>query len=197
MVEFWEGVGNRPYGCTGTQVEFVKAMLDGLSGWKAAKAAGYQGDSVGALAAAATRAKQNPKVQQLYEAALQFAKSHTGDIAAPDELLKLLTKTARHGQNENARTRAQELLAKNFTQLSGQRPGRVTQAELLTLLSNNHPAMMACAVIYADRFHSDPEIANWRPPSDRVQLLTDNYPELGEILRSVGCGHFLSESVLE
>ena len=107
--EFWESLGEKPYGCSRQQVAFVKALLEGMNGKAAAVKAGYSAANAGVQAC---RTKNNPKVRALLNAALKVKDTAEGELVMPDELLALLSREARRGQTAAGRLRAQEILAK-------------------------------------------------------------------------------------
>lgn len=189
--EFWESVGDRPYGCTPQQVAYVKAVLAGATGSAAAIAAGY---SEKHAAVQASRLKTNPKVRALLNAALQAKEVESNELVAPDELLKLWSREARYGENSQSRVKAQEMLARYHSLFDGGSDiERKSDTELLDSLCNEHPVLISAAIVYADALSVGPheeDLKNWRPPIDRIKRL-HNYPAITKILVDSGYGRYL------
>ncbi|MDH5325329.1 MAG: hypothetical protein OEZ68_02380 [Gammaproteobacteria bacterium] len=114
LEEFWETVGEKPFGCTERQVAYVKAVMDGVApAWAACRAAGYAGTKK-SLAVQGTTLKRHQGVQRLLKAAQEAQELEENYIVTPDELIKMWSNEAKFGQTPSSRQKAQEFLARYY-----------------------------------------------------------------------------------
>ena len=133
--DFWGVVGARPFGCSEKQIGFVKAyLLPDVNQTEAARRAGYQGNRQ-ALHVAGSRTLNTRRVSDLLSSAQTAiaAGSDEPETVLPEELLRMWSKTARHGKTEAAQQRAQGYLAEYFAVFKD-RPSQPTEEMLVAAL---------------------------------------------------------------
>lgn len=191
--DFWESLGDRPFGCTELQVRFAREYVasrdetgKALPGYAIAEKAGY-GGSYKQRSVQASRLLRNEKVKKLIAAALEARNAEKSGVMETDELLELLTKQARHGAGQE-RLKSQEMLAK-INALAESR-ARIPTQQLFTNFASLHPIATAAAMVIAIKYGLQNE---WMPEPQHMQILRDFHSDLLGILIEAGYGHYFTQ----